>query len=176
MELQGIDLILGERLDMSSIDEQTRSGKAVNSQGRRIVRTEKGREIAADLLVREYPECIEATTLIFAQLLCTGQAPNTAILAAMDPATINPANKQAYVQRTMQLTTAPAEAQLASAVDASLSLKESSRPKAVPNTYSNIFVVGDAADAFGAIAAGHNAYYQVTHFPSFRLDTNFILG
>ncbi|RXW15659.1 hypothetical protein EST38_g10199 [Candolleomyces aberdarensis] len=143
MELQGIDLILGERLDMSSIDEQTRSGKAVNSEGRRIVRTEKGREIAADLL-----------------LLCTGQAPNTAILAAMDPATINPANKQAYVQRTMQLTTAPAEAQLASAVDASLSLEESPRPKAVPNTYSNIFVVGDAADAFGAIAAGHTAYYQ----------------
>ena len=56
MEIQGIDLILGERLDMSSVDEQTRSGKAVNSQGQRIVRTEKGREIAADLLVREYAE------------------------------------------------------------------------------------------------------------------------
>jgi hypothetical protein len=53
MELQSIDLILGERLDMSSIDEQTRSGEAVNSQGQRVVRTEKGREIAADLLVRD---------------------------------------------------------------------------------------------------------------------------
>lgn len=27
-------------------------------------------------------------------------------------------------------------------------------------TYPNIFVVGDAADAFGAIKAGHTAYYQ----------------
>lgn len=27
--------------------------------------------------------------------------------------------------------------------------------------YPNIFVVGDAADAFGAIKAGHNAYFQV---------------
>lgn len=98
--------------------------------------------------------------MIIVQLLCTGQTPNTAILAAMDPTTINPANKQAFVQRTMQLTTAAVEAQLASAVEASLSLEES-RPKAVPHTYPNIFVVGDAADAFGAIAAGHTAYYQV---------------
>lgn len=99
------------------------------------------------------------------QLLCTGQKANTAILAAMDPAAINPENGQAYVQRTMQLTTAPVETQsdeLASATDASLSLTErSTRPKVVPHTYPSIFVVGDAADAFGAIAAGHNAYYQV---------------
>lgn len=27
--------------------------------------------------------------------------------------------------------------------------------------YPNMFVIGDAADAFGAIPAGHNAYYQV---------------
>ncbi len=27
--------------------------------------------------------------------------------------------------------------------------------------YGNIFVIGDAADAFGAIQAGHNAYAQV---------------
>jgi hypothetical protein len=52
MELQGIDLILGERLDLSAIDPKTGTSKAVNAQGKRIVRTEKGREIAADLLVR----------------------------------------------------------------------------------------------------------------------------
>ena len=116
---------------------------------------------------------VRSKLLIFVQLLCTGQAPNTAILAAMDPATINPVNNQAHVQRTMQLTTAPEEAQLAPAVDAS---QEESRSKAVPHTYSNIFVVGDAADAFGAIAAGHNAYYQVIHFPSYRTDINSIAG
>lgn len=29
--------------------------------------------------------------------------------------------------------------------------------------YPNIFAIGDAADAFGAIPAGHNAYSQVCH-------------
>lgn len=29
-----------------------------------------------------------------------------------------------------------------------------------PTPYGHIFVIGDAADAFGAIKAGHNAYYQ----------------
>jgi hypothetical protein len=28
--------------------------------------------------------------------------------------------------------------------------------------YPHLFVTGDAADAFGAIPAGHNAYAQVT--------------
>lgn len=28
--------------------------------------------------------------------------------------------------------------------------------------YPHVFVIGDAADAFGAIQAGHNAYYQVS--------------
>jgi len=29
-----------------------------------------------------------------------------------------------------------------------------------PTPYGHIFVVGDSADAFGAIKAGHNAYFQ----------------
>jgi len=62
----------------------------------------------------------------------------------MDPSTINPSNKMAYVQRTMQLSSGPVTG-------------SSSKP----SPYSNIFVVGDAADAFGAIAAGHTAFYQV---------------
>lgn len=55
MELQGIDLILGERLDLSTIDPKTGTSKSVNAQGKRVVRTEKGREIAADLLVSPLP-------------------------------------------------------------------------------------------------------------------------
>lgn len=44
-----ITLILGERLDLESIED----GKAkVNEAGQKVVRTVTGREIAADLLVR----------------------------------------------------------------------------------------------------------------------------
>lgn len=43
-----IDVILGERLDLSSVDEEP---EKTNEHGQRIVRTVTGREIAADLLV-----------------------------------------------------------------------------------------------------------------------------
>ncbi|TEB25768.1 FAD/NAD(P)-binding domain-containing protein [Coprinellus micaceus] len=138
MELQGIDLILGERLDLSAIDPKTGTSKAVNAQGKRIVRTEKGREIAADLL-----------------LLCTGQKPNTGLLKTMDPSTINSTSGQAYVQRTMQLSNVPVPfGEPASPEAASFKTPSEASP------YPNIFVVGDSADAFGAIQAGHTAYYQ----------------
>lgn len=82
----------------------------------------------------------------------------------MDPSTINPSNGLAYVQRTMQLTNGPVPFVDPSTLDApepsSSGVPESSKPF----TYSNIFVVGDSADAFGAIAAGHCAYYQVDPF------------
>lgn len=87
------------------------------------------------------------------------------MLKAMDPATINPNNGLAYVARTMQLTTAPSVDGLAVELEQSASLSEkSSRSTSEkvkdPFTYRQIFAVGDAADAFGAIAAGHTAYYQ----------------
>jgi hypothetical protein len=48
-ETMDVELILGERLDLSS----TENGKAkVNALGQKVVRTVTGREIAADLLVR----------------------------------------------------------------------------------------------------------------------------
>jgi len=47
MESQDIDLVLGERLDLSSVREGRK-----NEKGQRVLRTESGREIEADLLVR----------------------------------------------------------------------------------------------------------------------------
>nr|GAT50639.1 predicted protein [Mycena chlorophos] len=64
-------------------------------------------------------------------LLCTGQRPNTEILSAFDQTTVNPQTGLAQVEHTMQLIGHP-----------------------------HIFVVGDAADAFGAIAAGWTADAQ----------------
>lgn len=160
-ETEEIDLILGERLDLSTVDLATNAGKEINAQGQRIVRTVTGREIAADLL-----------------LLCLGQTPNSAILAAMDPATVSSDTKLARVQRTMQLTTVPVphtkpdDITLAAELEEKLKVtslteaKDLTKPNAKPapspgkDTYSNIFVVGDCADAFGAIPAGHTAYNQ----------------
>lgn len=51
MDLQEIELVLGERLDLSTLDKGTSSGTTTNARGQRVVRTESGREIAADLVV-----------------------------------------------------------------------------------------------------------------------------
>ncbi|SJK99610.1 uncharacterized protein ARMOST_02918 [Armillaria ostoyae] len=74
-----VEMILGERLYMSSVDK-------VNDAGQRVVRTQSGKEIAADVL-----------------LLCTGQIPNMALLKEMHPSTLNPENSLAHVLRTLQL-------------------------------------------------------------------------
>lgn len=48
MEDLQVDLLLGERLDLESTKPENRK---VNKQGQRVVKTLKGREIAADLIV-----------------------------------------------------------------------------------------------------------------------------
>ncbi|GLB42577.1 putative pyridine nucleotide-disulphide oxidoreductase [Lyophyllum shimeji] len=156
--LDNVTVILGERLDLSSVDEEP---VKTNEHGQRIVRTATGREIAADLI-----------------LLCTGQTPNTGLLKEMDPDTVNPDDGLAHVLRTMQLGVLPrlrARARSSSSDQAETAPEETSLSEYSPSTaaappttedpeedtpYPHIFVIGDAADAFGAIPAGHNAYYQ----------------
>ncbi|KAL5480617.1 hypothetical protein ACEPAI_1888 [Sanghuangporus weigelae] len=172
----GVDLVLGERLDMAStLPENTK----YNERGQRIVRTEKGRDIATDLIV-----------------LCAGQLPNTELLAEMSPESINPKSKLAYVLPTMQLSVTPPASELdndieqhklddapasppaaeaASPSSASTAQASSEAPRLdrhapvplkvkvseLPDTpYPHIFVTGDCADAFGATKAGHCAYWQ----------------
>ena len=52
MEDLQVDLLLGERLDLESTKPERRK---VNSRGQRVVKTLKGREIAADLIVSCMP-------------------------------------------------------------------------------------------------------------------------
>ncbi|KAG5640823.1 hypothetical protein DXG03_006895 [Asterophora parasitica] len=142
--IDNVDVVLGERLDLASVEEDKH-----NDVGQRIVRTLSGREIAADLI-----------------LLCTGQSPNTGLLKELNPGTVNPGDGLAHVLRTMQLGVLPApqtstgdlEAALKQVSLADAASKEDEAPEETP--YHHIFVIGDAADAFGAIPAGHNAYYQ----------------
>ncbi|KAJ7187262.1 hypothetical protein C8R46DRAFT_936371 [Mycena filopes] len=155
-----VSAILNERLDTSS----TAPG---------VARTTSGRAIPADLV-----------------LMCTGQTPNTALLRALDARTVPTSvgtSGQARVLRTMQLgvvrdleaprTAGGRSAQLASLSDSSTSASSSpSSPSSLSSPsspshssqeeehthtpYPHIFVIGDAADAFGAVPAGHNAYWQ----------------
>ncbi|KDR71582.1 hypothetical protein GALMADRAFT_74880 [Galerina marginata CBS 339.88] len=140
-----IELILGERLDLDSIE----NGSAkINQLGKKVVRTVTGREIEADLF-----------------LLCTGQAPNTGLLNTMDPATVNKDTGLARVLRTLQLQSlsevTSASHLLMDALE-KLSVSEDgvTRGSKEITSYPHIFAIGDAADAFGAIPAGHNAYAQ----------------
>ncbi|KAH8928287.1 FAD/NAD(P)-binding domain-containing protein [Atractiella rhizophila] len=72
-------------------------------------------------------------------LKCTGQYPETAFLP---DETLDPISKEAYVTRTLQLARKTEEGLLE------------------PYGSGNVFVVGDAAQAFGARKAGNTAFYQ----------------
>ncbi|PBK88257.1 FAD/NAD(P)-binding domain-containing protein [Armillaria gallica] len=108
----------------------TSSAEKYNEEGQRVVRTLSGRDIATDLM-----------------LLCTGQKPNTSLLKDMNPHTVDAQTGLARVLRTLQISldvaTEPGQ----------------DRGK-VTTQYPHIFAIGDAADAFGAIKAEHNAYFQ----------------
>jgi NADH dehydrogenase FAD-containing subunit len=77
--------------------------------------------------------------LIFLQLFCTGQKPNSQLLASLYPESINP-DGSVTVNRFLQI---------AKKQETDIHLVD-----------ENIFVVGDTADAFGALQAGHTAWAQ----------------
>ncbi|KAK7016819.1 FAD/NAD(P)-binding domain-containing protein [Favolaschia claudopus] len=136
--------VLGERLDLVS-----------STSGHSTVRTTTGRIIHADLI-----------------LLCTGQRPNTELLQSLDSRTVNTNTALAQVLRTMQLALedvlAAALAQIAlqnesapPAEEGAELLDEEEEEEEASTPYPHIFAIRDAANAFGAIPAGHNVYYQV---------------
>ncbi|KIJ58471.1 hypothetical protein HYDPIDRAFT_102602, partial [Hydnomerulius pinastri MD-312] len=125
----GVRIVLGERLDMSSLHNPKEG-----TIGTRVIRTTKGRVIEGDLVV-----------------LCTGQTPNTSLLRAMDPRTIDPETGLVRVLRSMQVSVRPSP-------EAEAEAEGSGSEPETP--YPHLFAIGDAADAFGAINAGHTAYYQ----------------
>ncbi|KAF9232991.1 hypothetical protein BU15DRAFT_54458 [Melanogaster broomeanus] len=117
----GVRIILGERLDISSLKDDGRKT--------RLIKTMKGLEFE----------------LICWCLLCTGQTPNTSLLHSMDPRTIDPKSGMICIARSMQIL-----------------VESASAPYFEPrlSVYPHLFAIGDAANAFGAIKAGHTAYYQ----------------
>lgn len=148
LEDLGVDLLLSTRLDLASLSEpctQSAQGKPTRS-----VRTTTGRTLSADLV-----------------LLCTGQTPNTTLLRDFAPETIDESTGYAKVNRALQLTPVGSMESSSSGNESvdevsqilnSLDLMDDET--IVPTPYGHIFVIGDAADTFGAIKAGHNAYFQ----------------
>ncbi|TBU40006.1 iron uptake cluster protein [Dichomitus squalens] len=164
--------ILGDRLDLSSLQQKR------TQDGERVVRTQSGREIRAELV-----------------LLCTGQTPNTALLREAFPESVipdGPDRGMARVRRTLQLAK-PAPIDALPSVLRHLSLADLDHHDALPPTCpevlppppaaptpapdddgaseieedpatrvaaEHVFAIGDAADAFGAVNAGHNAFFQ----------------
>ncbi|CAE6447076.1 unnamed protein product [Rhizoctonia solani] len=123
-----VNLILGQRLDLKTILPENAE---YDEQGRRVVKTESGMRMCADLV-----------------LLCTGQSPNTALVRDLAPQAIDTKTGLVKVLQTMQIDS------------------PNSRFVAQDGTSGgqtnipHIYAIGDAADAFGAIKAGHTAYQQ----------------
>lgn len=173
----GVDVILGERLDLSSPPKEV-----VNEDGvpERVARTQSGREIQAGVVVCiTHPELALILTCLHRslQLLCTGQIPNTALMRSVIPESIvpdGPAKGSIRVKRTLQVAVPRPQDTDQTAVSSKTVQSDDLEDDAdddehlqVP--YPHWFAVGDAADAFGAINAGHTAYYQVCNFILFVL-------
>ncbi|KAJ6535104.1 hypothetical protein B0H19DRAFT_1184979 [Mycena capillaripes] len=165
LESANVNVILGERLDLDSA-----------SPGHRTVRTTTGREIHADLVLlctgqrpnTEFLKELDAQTVepstALAYVLRTMQLgvlppPPPAVdvpepTSVSEPAQDEPALLTAALAQIALLDT---DAPSAAAEDQE---EQDMAVEAEKTPYPHIFIVGDAADAFGAIPAGHTAYYQ----------------
>ncbi|KAG8733837.1 kynurenine 3-monooxygenase, mitochondrial precursor [Ceratobasidium sp. 423] len=129
----GVSVLLSSRVDLNSAEDH---------DGKRTLKTVDGRRIGAELVVRT-PNAIIITQrdLIPFQLMCTGQRPNTSLLSNVSPSSIEPRTGLVNVLRSLQLG-------------------PGSSSTSTDSPMPHIFVIGDAADAFGALNAGHTAWTQ----------------
>ncbi|KAG9117701.1 hypothetical protein FRC07_007338 [Ceratobasidium sp. 392] len=102
-----------------------------NERGERIVKTILGRAVAADLV-----------------LLCTGQRANTDLIGELESGVVDEETGMIRVLPSLQIS----QPEQSTENQKAMGLEETD--------LSHIFAIGDAADAFGAIKAGHTAWYQ----------------
>ncbi|KAE9397482.1 FAD/NAD(P)-binding domain-containing protein [Gymnopus androsaceus JB14] len=183
LQASDIQVILGERLDMNSTSDTVIK---TNEQGQRIVRTMQGREVVADLILLctgQKPNthfisemdsrCVNPRDGL-AHVLSTMQLGVLSPPSAFSSECTTPAMSESsslsnsdILSPEKELEEALAQVALAEADENNAGFAPSDLPKDSEETvekeitpYPNIFVIGDAADAFGAIPAGHTAYYQ----------------
>ncbi|KAG1802431.1 hypothetical protein EV424DRAFT_1647762 [Suillus variegatus] len=183
--LQGLQelnvrVILGERLDFESLQ---RTSATQGSSEPRVVRTLSGQEISADLLLL----CTGQTpnTGLLRDMDPRTVSPDTGlahVLRTMQlcvpPPSFEPHKLRAddvlHCLKKLTIDTEE-EVEQSELSPSSLSVARTDIPATSPlsstetlvepylcqkTLYPNIFVVGDAADAFDAIKAGHTSYYQ----------------
>lgn len=131
--------------------------------GRKLVRTTGGKSFSCDLL-----------------LLCTGQQPNSSLMAKLSPSSVDPGSRLVRVHRTLQVSVPdprdaaqqPFDAKPPCGdcdcfLDKKASGSELKRDEEghleshlgyVPGKLSNVYAIGDVADAFGALNAGYQAW------------------
>ncbi|KAG8716743.1 hypothetical protein FRC09_015282 [Ceratobasidium sp. 395] len=102
-----------------------------NERGERIVRTMSGKPIASDLI-----------------LLCTGQRPNTNLARKLAADVVDEETGLLQVLPSLQLSRTGQKSENQKVMEPG------------ETDLSHIFAIGDAADAFGAIKAGHTAWFQ----------------
>ena len=172
----GVDVVLGQRLALA---DGCPMGSAVKGAGagteeafatgklseqfvgkpehrRHHIRTTHGIELDCDLL-----------------LLCTGQQPNSELMARMSPESVDPSTRLIRVLRTLQVMI-PRDA---SAVqrpfdalppcrdcdcfqDQKLYPVEKGEASAPRDCFWRIYAIGDCVDAYGAINAGYQAWFM----------------
>jgi NADH dehydrogenase FAD-containing subunit len=183
----GVDVVLGERLaltqgcpmgstvtDQVAVTDQTAvctpgDAKGEGSQahkegicvgyGRKLVKTTGGKEFECDLL-----------------LLCTGQQPNSSLMAQLSPTSVDSRTRLVRVLRTLQVQVPLGKDGMAPMpfdptppcgdCDCFLDKKaegvedrEEAEIAATPQgCLSNVYAIGDVADAFGALNAGYQAW------------------
>lgn len=99
-------------------------------------------------------------------MLCTGQTPNTQIMKSFLPDSVipdGPGKHSIRVTRTLQVGVPSSEPAPARSPKPTTDGQEQDEEEEDPNysvPHPHIFAIGDAADAFGAINAGHTAYLQ----------------
>ncbi|WFD30409.1 hypothetical protein MSPP1_001428 [Malassezia sp. CBS 17886] len=108
-------------------------------------------------------------------LLCTGQQPNSSIMAQFSPGSVNPHSRLVRVMPSLQVMV-PHDADalqqpfdivppckdcdcfIDKKVNGSSALEED--PDHKPSFLPNVYAIGDVADAFGALNAGYQAWYM----------------
>lgn len=143
--------------------EQARNEGICLGNGRKKVKTTHGKEFECDLL-----------------LLCTGQQPNSGLMAHLSPTSVDPSTRLIRVMRTLQVKVPDPNGTLAQMpfdarppcgdCDCFLDKKAAganpdqaeqtslAHSKDHDSTLSNVYAIGDVADAFGALNAGYQAW------------------
>lgn len=144
--------------DAKGEGEQAHKEGICVGDGRKMVKTTGGKELECDLL-----------------LLCTGQQPNSSLMAQLSPTSVDSRTRLVRVLRTLQVHVPTGKDGMAPMpfdptppcgdCDCFLDKKaeggeESGEEGEVlkQGCLSNIYAIGDVADAFGALNAGYQAW------------------